>query len=283
MTEPDPVGSTQTPPPPTAAVCDVAQSPGKDTPAARYERHVATFARPFARAVADVLVESAPRTVLDHGAGTGLVARLVHRRCPSSHVVALDPSVELLRGLDGEGHCTVLHGVAGDLDREAPGLRVDAVGSSLSLMFCNDPVGDLSILRTHTVPAGSVAIAVLGGANEVEPFWRYWSATQRIVPSAWQPDDYPHHRFADPEVFRRTVAAAGWRETAMAPVVGRRRMTAANAWEWLHGALPVGMGTTYGQIPADIVDSVRAEFVGEWGAVRTVTSRGWMLRGLNPA
>ena len=263
MNEPDPVGS-------------------KDPPAVRYDRTVATFARPFARAVAASTAARRPISVIDHGAGTGLLTRLIHARSPNTMIYAVDPSAELLSGLCGEPRCVSLNGVARDLDRLVPGLQVSAVASSLVLMFCEEPAQDLSLLRAHTISEGRLAASVLGSAERVEPFWCYWSSVRRIVPDAWPPERYPHHRFADPQTLLAVAQSAGWRSVAIAPVSGRRRLSARFAWEWLNGALPTGVGDGYTTPPDDAMERVRSEFLSSWGASRTVASRGWIVRALNP-
>ena len=274
-----PVGPTQT----RLAVRPVAAGLARpDDAAERYERYVAAFARPFATRVVDAVIASNPRVVLDHGAGTGLVTRLLHRQCPMITVYALDPSASLLTGLADEPSCVVAVGVSADLERLHPGLRVDAVASSLSLMFCPTPTDDLLELRAHTISGGSLVVSVLGASEEIEAFWCYWSAVRSVVSSAWHPAVYPHHRFADPERLRWDATAAGWEEAAISCVTGRRRLSSAQAWKWLNGALPVGDGPGYIELDATVRERIRTEFETRWGPKRTVRSRGWLLRSVNP-
>ena len=223
-----------------------------------------------------------PGSVIDHGAGTGVLTRLVHGRSPNTLIYAVDPSAALLSGLCGEPRCVSLNGVAGDLDRLVPGLQVSAVASNLVLMFCEDPSQDLSLLRARTILEGRLAASVLGPAEGVEPFWCYWSAVNRAIPDAWSPDRYPHHRFADPKTLVATAQSAGWRSVGIAPVRGHRRLSARFAWDWLNGALPIGIGDGYVAPPDDTMQRVRSEFLSSWGASRTVVSRGWIVQALNP-
>ena len=250
--------------------------------AVRYDRFVAAFARPFAHAVAACAAPCRPISVIDHGAGTGMVARFIHARSPDTMIYAVEPSLELLSGLSGEPRCVAFNGVAGDLDRLVPGLQVSAVASSLVLMFCANSSQDLSLLRARTIFEGRLAASVLGSAEGVEPFWCYWSAVRRVVPDAWSPERYPHHRFADPQTLVSAAQSAGWRSVAFAPVRGHRRLSARFAWDWLNGALPIGIGDGYVAPPEDTMQRVRSEFLSSWGASRTVVSRGWIVQAVNP-
>ena len=284
MSEPDPVGSKN---PPAGLPAGPPDSPPvnaerRTESAVRYDRFVAAFARPFARAVAAYAAPCRPSSVIDHGAGTGVLTRLVHARSPNTMIYAVDPSIEMLSGLCGEPRCVSLNGVASDLDRLVPGLQVSAVASSLVLMFCEDPSQDLSLLRARTISEGRLAASVLGQAEGVEPFWCYWSAVGRVIPDAWSPERYPHHRFADPQTLVSAAQSAGWRSVAIAPVAGRRRLSARFAWDWLNGALPIGVGAGYATPPDETMQRVRSEFLSSWGASRTVVSRGWMVRARNP-
>ena len=254
----------------------------RSSAATAYERRVAPFARPFACAAvvgASGLVLS---SVIDHGAGTGLVSRLVQAQHPLTHVYVLDPSAPLLAGVGNGPYTTPLVGTALDLDRLAPGLVADFVVSNLALMFCPDPVADLVALRGHTRPGGALAISVLGGARGVEPFHRYWSAVGAVVDDAWAPERYPHHRFATAESLRHVAEQAGWTNVTVSAVSGARRLGASFAWEWLNGVLPVGVGAGYIELSAPARRAVECQFSSVWGGIRTVTSAGWVLKGRNP-
>ncbi len=247
-----------------------------------YDRRVAPFSQPFARAAAATARCLVLSSVIDHGAGTGLVTRLVQAQHPLTHVYALDPAAQLLSGLSHNSRTTPLVGTALDLDRLAPGLLVDFVISNLVLMFCPDPVTDLAALRRHTRPAGVLAISVLGAAPSVEPFHRYWSAVSAVVGDAWPPERYPHHRFATAESLQQVAEQAGWKDITVSAVRGTRRLGASFAWEWLNGVLPVGVGNGYVALSADARQSVRQQFCSRWGDIQTVTSAGWVLKGRNP-
>lgn len=247
-----------------------------------YQRRVAPFAQPFAAAAAANARGLDLSSVIDHGAGTGLVTRLVQAQHPLTHVYALDPNAQLLCGLSHNPRTTPLVGTALDLDRLTPGLLVDLVISNLVLMFCPDPVVDLVALRRHTRPGGALAISVLGAAPSVEPFHRYWSAVGAVVGDAWPPERYPHHCFATAESLQQVAEQAGWADVTVNSVSGVRTLGASFAWEWLNGALPVGVGDGYVALSSDDRQSVRRQFCSRWGAIQTVTSDGWVLEGRNP-
>ncbi len=247
-----------------------------------YERRVVPFARPFACAAIGSARGVVLSSVIDHGAGTGLVTRLLQAQHPSTHVYALDPSAALLCGVVHDAHTTPLAGTALDLDRLVPRLLVDCVVSNLVLMFCPDPVADLVALRCHTRPGGTLATSVLGAAAGVDPFHRYWSAVGAVVGDAWPPARYPHHRFATAESLQRVAEQAGWTDVSVSAVTGVRRLGASFAWEWLNGVLPIGVHNGYVALSADERRSVRRQFCSQWGDIQTVTSAGWVLKGHNP-
>ena len=239
--------------------------------ATRYDRDVAPFARPFAAAIVRSLRLNGDERILDFGAGTGLITKALHRKYPGLSVTALDPSAEFLSGLADEPNTEVIVGGAGAV----PPLRFDVVASNLVLMFCADPVSDLSLLRAASRPGASLAATVLGRAFEVEPFHRFWSAAAAVVPGAWSADCYGHHRLGDPQRLADVVAAAGWRDVQVRPVVGCRRIGAEAAWRWLVSALPVGVTgggrDSYGPLDECRRDRVHRQFVGQW------PSRPWPL------
>jgi hypothetical protein len=115
----------------------------------------------------------------------------------------------------------------------------------------------------------------LGAAEQVEPFHRYWSAVHDQVDDAWQPHQYPHHRFADPERLVADAQAAGWYDIRVVPVVTVRRLRPDAAWRWVRRALPVGRVDGYGEIDSNDVEHVRRRFLdnapSEW------RSEGWLL------
>lgn len=242
-----------------------------------YERHIAPFARPFAESTcrrAAAVVAQGGR-VLDHGAGTGLVTSLLLRRCPDLHVVALDPNGELLSALNDEGRCVRVLGTAVALHRDRP--PFDAVVSNLVLPFCTDAAGDLAHIRQLTARGGTLVATTLGAVDEVTPFHRFWSATEAVIPEAWEPVGYPHHRFGKADAFVDEITRGGWSVRSVHPVRAVRRISGRNAWTWLSSVLPVGVGAGYRSMSDDERASVRAEFLDRWSDESRWVSAGWTV------
>jgi SAM-dependent methyltransferase len=230
-------------------------------PAAKsYDLRVGPFALGFARslleAVADVDTWCAAVEVLDHGAGTGLSSRLIRERLPAARVTALEPSAEMASGLPAEPWCTR---VLGTVEHLAALRQFDAVVSNLVLMFCPDPLDTLRRLSRTVRARGVLAASVLGRADDVQPFHAYWTAVRSVRSDAWSPERYPHHRLAGS--VGELAAAAGWKVVDERNAVVRQVVDPADAWEWLHGALPVGLGDNYGQLDASETARVQAAFL----------------------
>jgi trans-aconitate methyltransferase len=228
--------------------------------AASYDLRVGPFALGFARslleAVAHVGEWRATVEVLDHGAGTGLSSRLIRHHLPAARVTALEPSAELASGLPAEPWCTTVLGTVEHLSAVG---QFDAVVSNLVLMFCPDPLDTMRRLRRTVGDGGVLAASVLGRADEVQPFHAYWTAVRSVRGDAWSPERYPHHRLAG--TVGQLAAAAGWKVVEERTAVIRQVIDPVDAWDWLHGALPVGLGDSYGQLDAGEIDRVQESFL----------------------
>jgi hypothetical protein len=194
---------------------------------------------------------------------------MVHFKAPAAAVTALDPSAGFLSALSGEHWCTTVVGTDADLDA---GSSFDVAVSSLALMFCPSPEATLANLRRV---APRLALTVLGPARAVEPFCRYWGAVAEVVDDAWPPDRYPHHRFAARSALGAAARGAGWRRVRVEQIEVSTTVDPVAAWDWLHNALPVGVGEAYAKLDAGQLDAVRQRFVE--GAPAAYVSRGWLL------
>jgi SAM-dependent methyltransferase len=285
---------------------------------ARYQRYVAPFVRPFAEAILDSLPVDrsmwASGTIIDHGAGTGLLTKMLRSRGVSSPVVAIDPSAEFLQGLDNVADVRRIVGTAAVLaaggmpDRAtADGSRFDgaatvgpvsdvhAVVSNVVLHFCSNPSDDLMWLRKVCVPGALLRATVLGTAVDVEPFHLFWSAAQAVLDGAWLPERYPHHKLSQPGVLQSATADAGWVDITVEPVVGVRVLSVGTAWEWLSSVLPVGLDaddgdgatgreSSYRMLSRSERSVVGAEFRRRWGSptARRLTTTNLLVRATAP-
>ena len=242
-----------------------------------YERHIAPFARPFAESTVrhGLGAHTSPMVTLDHGAGTGLVTSLLLRRVPNSQVVALDPSADLLSALANERRCQQIVGTAAELRVGGP--RFDLVTSNLVLPFCADAAGDLARIRACSASAATLVVTSLGTVEDVTPFHRFWSAARAIVPDAWEPNRYPHHRFGCVDALVAVVEQGGWTLRSQHRVRAVRRISGINAWSWLSSVLPVGVGDAYRGLLVDERDAVRREFLRQWSAEFRWISGGWTV------
>ncbi|GAC1335482.1 MAG: hypothetical protein NVSMB22_28090 [Chloroflexota bacterium] len=210
----------------------------------RYDRLVLPFVRPYTRALLRAVRPPSDATVLDHGAGTGEVALALHRLWPDARVVALDPSGPMLARLQekaGTAPWLTLH--EGELLSASNLGPFDLCVSQLSLVFVSDAAAELAILRRITRPEGHLAVIVLREAAHVVPFFAYWSAVRQVLPQAIAPEEYPHHRFANPVTFRLMAEEAGWVDVHIKPLVSERVCTEASLWRWLSTTLPVRLNT----------------------------------------
>jgi SAM-dependent methyltransferase len=242
-----------------------------------YERHIAPFARPFAESTVRWAATATPlaNVILDHGAGSGLVTRLLLRGQPALRVVALDPNASLLSALMDEHRCQCVVGTAGDLAPDGPSF--DLVVSNLVLPFCPDAAGDLARIRARTSPTGKLVVTTLGRVEHVTPFHRFWSAAGAVIPDAWEPTRYPHHRFGASDVFIAEVESGGWTVQSVHPVRAVRRISGARAWTWLSSVLPVGVGDAYRPLSDLERHAVRSAFLRDWASETRWVSNGWTV------
>jgi SAM-dependent methyltransferase len=241
MSSAGPVGPTH----PDSPTSD-AQHPA----AVAYDRDVAPFAFPFAEAAVDTLLDLLPGTspsgtVLDHGAGTGQVARLIHAEAPLLHVHCLDPSEAFLSAAPcapEDPWSTVQQGTASDL---VDGIRFCGAISNLVLPFTDDTISDLRAIGQHLDDGAPFVAVTLGTAQEVSPFHAFWSAWASLDERYWYPDRYVHFRYANSNVLSDVFMQAGYTVKSVTNVSGIRQITTQQVWDWLIAAMPIGFEEGY--------------------------------------
>ena len=95
---------------------------------------------------------------------------------------------------------------------------------------------------------------VLGVASAMEAFHAFWSAARSVFPGALLPDQYPHHRFADPTELVSMCVDCGWQDVEVVGVNTVRSVSAQDAWAWLFPSLPIRL-----QDGTDVSAAARSE------------------------
>jgi trans-aconitate methyltransferase len=269
----------------------------------RYARYIAPFTTPSARQLIRSLTLLPNMKVLDHGAGTGLVTQLALTTQPDLLITALDPSIGLMGAIPNDDRIIKFHGttaeyctkhqadappstagpisptnqVAPHLHRQADATlntpnRFDAILSNYALQFCGDSADELSRLRCLAKPGAPLRVAVLGTADVVEPFNRFWSAVAAKIPGGWPAEHYVHFQLGDPAVLAESATRAGWRDVVVKAEWAERTISAQSAWRWLSSTLPTGVDDSYRPLTKTERSAVREELIANWprsGTVRT--------------
>ena len=166
-------------------------------------------------------IRTAPRRILDLGAGTGAVARRVARRFRNAEVVSVDPVPVLLRGARERAPrwFSRHRHVAGEAERLPLATHcVDLIMSNVAMPWF-DPVDDAlaECLRTLR-PGGLLLLSTLG------------SGTLKELAAAWSGGGGPPrmHPFADMHVLGDALVHAGFTDVVMD--VQRMRLEAPDFW-----------------------------------------------------
>ena len=114
--------------------------------------------------VREAVGDTAPRRVLDLGAGTGTASIALARRFPDAEVLAIDVEPDSLARLSARardlGLDTRIRTVTADLDSGWPRIgTLDVAWASMSLHHLADPDAALRTVRAATRPGGLMAVA----------------------------------------------------------------------------------------------------------------------------
>jgi SAM-dependent methyltransferase len=169
--------------------------------------------------VAGAAIERTDR-VLDVGCGCGATSRAAARAAVEGRVHGVDLSRDMLArarelaGADGLTHVTYEEA---DAQVHPFGDTFDVVVSRFGIMFFSDPVAAFANLRHATTPDGRLAFVCWQpfSANE----WLQVQARGLGQPHPPLADAAPGTpgmmAFADPDIPRRVLAGAGWRDIAI--------------------------------------------------------------------
>jgi demethylmenaquinone methyltransferase/2-methoxy-6-polyprenyl-1,4-benzoquinol methylase len=159
----------------------------------RYDRlaELLSFAQNgrWRRAMVDHIVDSAPGVVLDVASGTAGVAIQIARRSPSSRVVGVDLTIEMLqRGQRNVGMAGLSSRVALAAGRGEqlpfPDASFDALSFTYLLRYVADPQATLTELARVVKPGGAVASLefLVPPSRFWQPWW--WLYTRLLLPAA---------------------------------------------------------------------------------------------------
>jgi malonyl-CoA O-methyltransferase len=150
--------------------------------------------REVARALVARAAEfSAPKTILDLGAGTGHVTELALQQWPHANLTALDAAPAMLARLQTKFPRAKFPNVA-TIRRDAARLdgvgRYDLILSSMMLHWLDAPRDALAHWRGHLAPGGLLCVAVPVAGSLLE--WRDFTRSAGIEDRVWTfpPEDF---------------------------------------------------------------------------------------------
>ena len=211
--------------PPTARVIDATEWAGSvgDVWAAEWQRTDRSFAdlSPHLNAAAIAAVEgqAAPR-ILDIGCGAGGTSMALAAALPDAVVTGADISPGLIATARARAESLLnlrfelgpVEAIVGD---HAP---IDLFVSRHGVMFFSDPVAAFTAIRAAAAPAGRLvfscfrSIALNPWLSEIITAMQGAPPPQ---PAGYMPGPFA---FADPDVVRAILAAAGWRNVEARPI-----------------------------------------------------------------
>lgn len=156
--------------------------PSRAAVAALYDRGVDGYVNlwsavilPAAQAVVAAMDMAPDATVVDVGAGTGAVVPALRAASPHGHVVALDPSAQMLRVAQERTDAFVA--MADALALPVRGDSADAVLFAFVLFHTEDPAAALGEAARVLRPGGTVGTATWAASSEVSPpAYAVWDA-----------------------------------------------------------------------------------------------------------
>lgn len=161
--------------------------------------------------VLDRLTLAGDETVLDAGAGTGAVTKLLADRLPSGHVIALDAAPQMVQfareRFAGATNVEVLQADLADFDLD--GRKVDAVLSTATFHWVKDHDALWRNLRA-VMKDGAQLAAQCGGAGNIQSVLDVVEPLAEQAPYAQYVGGWRPHNFAGPDETERRLRAAGF-------------------------------------------------------------------------
>jgi len=214
-----------------------------DSVAEPYARVRAIHHTLLARDLVALVAPSFRSRVLDVGAGTGVAAQAaLSATGPDGLVVAVDPSIEMLRRVDARGRIPVAVGGAPSLPFAADGF--DAVLANLVIADVPDYRRALTDMARVLRPGGRLGLTVWGALGDAPPVddeqeraaYEHWATAAAALVDADALDTAAREAlpwgqwFADPDRVRAALTEAGLERIELTGRAYRYRLSHA---DWL--------------------------------------------------
>jgi len=197
---------------------------------------------PFARALADRLGVGAEDSVVEVGAGTGALTRVLASRVRSVHATDFSPGMlDVLREqLAAAGTTNVQVSVMDGQNLDLADSSFDAGACSFALMLFPDRVKGFSELCRVVRPGGRVAVSGWTGPDRFEAFGLFVAAVQRGLPDLPPPPSPPAiFSLADTGRFKAEMETAGLRDVEVELVAEDIEISGADqGWSMLSAGAP---------------------------------------------
>ena len=157
--------------------------------AAAYERFMGRWSARLAPQLLDAVALPEPRSVVDVGCGTGLLASAVVERWPACRVIGIDPSPSFVAAAVERLAGTAATARVGDaMDLPLPDGSVDAALASLVLNFVPEPARAASEMSRVTRVGGMAAASVWDYGGGMGMLRTFWHAVARLDPHVARQD-----------------------------------------------------------------------------------------------